>query len=72
VAVGSKIDTEGGVLGQMIIALLEENGFTVDDKTKTGADCRAAALESGEIDVYPEYTGTALTQFFRTRRSTPP
>lgn len=65
VAVGSKIDTEGGVLGQMIIALLEENGFTVEDKTKTGATTVVrAALESGEIDIYPEYTGTALTQFF--------
>ena len=29
IAVGSKIDTEGGVLGQMIIALLEADGFTV-------------------------------------------
>jgi len=65
VAVGSKIDTEGGVLGQMIIALLEENGFTVEDKTKTGATTVVrAALEAGEIDIYPEYTGTALTQFF--------
>jgi osmoprotectant transport system substrate-binding protein len=65
VTVGSKIDTEGGVLGQMIIALLEEDGFTVVDKTKTGAtDVVRSALESGEIDIYPEYTGTALTQFF--------
>lgn len=65
IAVGSKIDTEGGVLGQVIIALLEENGFSVEDKTKTGTtDVVRAALLSGEIDVYPEYTGTALTQFF--------
>lgn len=65
IAVGSKIDTEGGVLGQIIIALLEENGFSVEDKTKTGTtDVVRAALLAGEIDVYPEYTGTALTQFF--------
>lgn len=65
ITVGSKIDTEGGVLGQMIIALLENEGFTVVDKTKTGTtDVVRTALTSGEIDVYPEYTGTALSQFF--------
>lgn len=65
VVVGSKIDTEGGVLGQMIIALLENEGIEVEDRTKTGAtDVVRAALESGEIDIYPEYTGTALSQFF--------
>lgn len=65
VVVGSKIDTEGGVLGQIIIALLENEGVPVEDRTKTGAtDVVRAALESGEIDIYPEYTGTALSQFF--------
>ncbi len=65
VTVGSKIDTEGGVLGQMIVALLEDDGIEVVDKTKTGAtDVVRSALETGEIDIYPEYTGTALGQFF--------
>jgi len=65
VTVGSKIDTEGGVLGQIIIAALENGGFEVVDKTKTGqTDVVRKALTSGEIDLYPEYTGTALTQFF--------
>lgn len=65
ITVGSKIDTEGGILGQMIIALLESEGFTVVDKTKTGTtDVVRTALTTGEIDIYPEYTGTALSQFF--------
>lgn len=65
VTVGSKIDTEGGVLGQIMIAVLEDNGFTVVDKTKTGTtEVVRKALLSGEIDMYAEYTGTALTQFF--------
>lgn len=65
ITVGSKIDTEGGVLGQIIIAVLEDNGFDVVDKTKTGqTEVVRKALLSGEIDIYPEYTGTALTQFF--------
>ena len=65
ITVGSKIDTEGGVLGQIIIAVLEDAGYEVVDKTKTGTtDVVRNALTSGEIDIYPEYTGTALTQFF--------
>jgi len=65
ITVGSKIDTEGGVLGQIIIAVLEDAGYDVVDKTKTGTtDVVRKALTSGEIDIYPEYTGTALTQFF--------
>lgn len=65
VTVGSKIDTEGGVLGQIMIAALENNGFTVVDKTKTGTtEVVRKALLAGEIDMYAEYTGTALTQFF--------
>jgi len=65
ITVGSKIDTEGGVLGQIIIAVLKDAGFEVVDKTKTGTtDVVRKALTSGEIDIYPEYTGTALTQFF--------
>jgi osmoprotectant transport system substrate-binding protein len=65
IVVGSKIDTEGGVLGQVIIAMLEENGFDVVDATKTGqTEIVRKALLSEEIDIYPEYTGTALTQFF--------
>lgn len=66
VTVGSKIDTEGGLLGQVIVAVLEENGFDVVDKTKTGTtEVVRKALLAGEIDIYPEYTGTALTQFFQ-------
>jgi osmoprotectant transport system substrate-binding protein len=65
VTVGSKIDTEGGVLGQIMIAALRSGGFEVVDKTKTGqTNIVRKALTSGEIDLYAEYTGTALTQFF--------
>lgn len=64
VTVGSKIDTEGGVLGQIMIAALKNGGFEVVDRTKTGqTDVVRKALTSSEIDIYPEYTGTALTQF---------
>lgn len=58
ITVGSKLDLEGQLLGQMIIAMLEANGFEVNDKTSFGATSIVRkALESGEIDIYPEYTG---------------
>ena len=60
VTVGSKIDTEGALLGQMIVLLLRNNGFEVEDRTEFGTtDVVRSALKNGEIDMYPEYTGTA-------------
>ena len=59
--VGSKQFTEQIILGKMMIALLEANGFTCEDKTGLGGTMVARkALESGQIDVYMEYTGTGL------------
>ncbi len=64
VTVGSKIDTEGALLGNMIVLLLENGGFTVIDKTQTGTSpiVRSAIL-AGEIDIYPEYTGNGYYLF---------
>ena len=58
VVVASKIDTEGALLGQMIVAMLRANNFKVTDKTEFGpTDVIRKAIISGEIDIYPEYTG---------------
>jgi osmoprotectant transport system substrate-binding protein len=70
IVVGSKIDTEGSLLGQMMILMLQNGGFTVVDKTQTGATSIVkAALESGEIDMYPEYTGNGA--FFFNEQDSP-
>lgn len=63
ITIGSKIDTEGALLAQMIILMLEDAGFDMDDKSSFGPTSvvRKALLE-GEIDMYPEYTGNG--QFF--------
>jgi osmoprotectant transport system substrate-binding protein len=64
IVVGSKIDGEGSLLGQMMIAVLQHGGFTVVDKTRTGAtDVVRKALLSGQIDLYPEYTANSLLIF---------
>jgi len=56
--VASKIDTEGALLGNMMVALLEDAGYPVENKLQLGPTniVRKALLE-GEIDLYPEYTG---------------
>ena len=58
VAVASKFDTEGALLGNMMRLILEDAGFDVVDKTELGpTDVVRKALETGEVDMYPEYTG---------------
>lgn len=64
IRVGSKIDGEGSILGQIILQTLQANGFTVEDKTRTGATkVVRQALIDGQIDVYPEYTANAVLVF---------
>lgn len=64
IVVGSKIDTEGSLLSQMIILLLRDKGFQVVDKSQFGATpIVRKAIASGEIDIYPEYTGNGAFFF---------
>jgi osmoprotectant transport system substrate-binding protein len=57
--VGSKEFTEQRVLGQIVVQALQAAGADVTDRTNlTGTSVVRQALESGEIDVYYEYTGT--------------
>ncbi len=66
VAIGSKLDSEGQLLGQMMRLTLEHAGFTVKAQIPTGNTfvTRKALLE-GQIDIYPEYTGSAINNFFK-------
>ena len=61
--VGSKNFTEQIVLGEIAAQQLERRlGAKVDRKLDLGGTLLAQqALRNGEIDLYPEYTGTALT-----------
>ena len=64
--VGAKNFTEQRILGQIMIELLQKNGFETDDKTGLGGTLVARkALENGQIDVYMEYTGTALVTMLK-------
>lgn len=58
VRVGSKIDTEGKLLGNIVVLALEANGIKTENKVALGSTkVVRAALLAGEIDLYPEYTG---------------
>jgi len=63
--VGSKNFTEQYVLGEIYAQALEAAGYKVKTDLKLGSEVIAyKALRQGEIDAYPEYTGTSLTAFF--------
>lgn len=61
ITVASKDFTEQFILGEIYAQLLEAKGFQVERKLDLGGTPVAhAAITSGEIDLYPEYTGTGL------------
>jgi osmoprotectant transport system permease protein len=65
IVVGSKNFTEQLVLGELVAQSLEREGLPVDRRLNLGGTliCDRALL-TGDIDVYVEYTGTALTAVF--------
>jgi osmoprotectant transport system substrate-binding protein len=68
--IGSKNFTEQRVLGEIYAQGLKAAGFTVRTRLDLGDEHVALkALERGEIDAYPEYTGTALLSFFGRKAS---
>lgn len=64
VRVGSKIDTEGKLLGNMIVLALEAGGIKTENKSSLGnTKVVRGAITAGEIDIYPEYTGNGAFMF---------
>ena len=62
--VSSKIDTEGSLLGNMMIQVLEANGIKTDNKVQLGnTKIMRGAITAGEIDLYAEYTGNGAFFF---------
>lgn len=61
VKIGSKNFTEQFVVAEIYAQALEKAGVEVERRLNLGATLVAhTALTNGEIDLYPEYTGTAL------------
>jgi osmoprotectant transport system substrate-binding protein len=70
VVVASKIDTEGALLGHMIVLVLEHAKIPMESRVQLGpTKVVRTALVSGEIDLYPEYTGNGA--FFHAMENDP-
>ncbi|MFW6037492.1 MAG: glycine betaine ABC transporter substrate-binding protein [Desulfonatronovibrio sp.] len=64
ITIGGKNFTEQYLLPELAKLLLEEEGFEVELRTGVGTSIARQSLETGQIDMYYEYTGTAYTVFY--------
>lgn len=65
VVVGSKDFTEQVLMGEVLAQAIERRGLEVERRFELGGDLAHRALVSGEVDVYVEYTGTALLSILK-------
>jgi osmoprotectant transport system permease protein len=65
VRVGSKDFTESIILAEILAQMLEKRGIEVERKFELGGNLAHDALISNNLDVYPEYTGTAYTAILK-------
>ena len=66
--IAGKLGTEPEILINMYKILIEENMDNIDVELKSGFGKTSFvfnALKSGEIDIYPEFTGTAVFTFLK-------
>ncbi len=61
IVVGGKSFTEAYLLSEIYADALEDNGYEVERVYDMNTDTISPAIQNGEIDMYPEYTGTGLT-----------
>ena len=72
VVVGSKKFTESYVLGEIATTVLERSGFAVEQRAGMGGTIILwQALTGGQIDVYPEYTGTIGEEILKAKERLP-
>lgn len=63
IVVGAKAFTEGYILGHMAAMVLEHAGYDVEEQFGLATTAMRGALETGQVDLYYEYTGTAYTVY---------
>jgi osmoprotectant transport system permease protein len=72
VGVGSKDFTESVLLAEIVAQMLEAQNVTVDRRFDLGGNLAHTALTAGQIDLYPEYTGTAFMAILQHQAITDP
>jgi len=65
IRVGSKDFTESVILAEILAQMLEKRGISVERQFEIGGNLAHEALVSNNLDVYPEYTGTAYTAILK-------
>lgn len=60
IRVGSKDFTENLIVAELYALALEDNGYEVERVHNIASSVIPQSIENDEIDIYPEYTGTAL------------
>ena len=65
IVVGSKDFTESIILAEILAQILERQGVAVTRQFELGGNIAHESLLSKQIDVYPEYTGTAYTAILK-------
>jgi osmoprotectant transport system permease protein len=69
IVVGSKRFTESYVLGEIARIALQKTGFTVQHKQGMGGTIILwQALRGGDVQLYPEYTGTMTEEILKTKQ----
>ncbi|MEO8716435.1 MAG: glycine betaine ABC transporter substrate-binding protein [Acetobacteraceae bacterium] len=63
IVVGGKNFTEQLIMASLTSQLLKAKGYSVETRTGLGSATLRQAQESGQVDVYWEYTGTALITY---------
>jgi osmoprotectant transport system permease protein len=72
IRVGSKDFTESVILAEILAQILEKKGVAVERQFELGGNLAHDALLANQIDVYPEYTGTAFTAILKHQPLTNP
>ncbi len=72
IVVGSKDFTESVILAEILAQMLEARGVPVERKFELGGNLAHDGLLAKQIDVYPEYTGTAFTAILKNKPLTDP
>lgn len=72
VTVASKDFTESILLAEIVAQMLEARNIAVDRKFDLGGNLAHSALVGGQIDLYPEYTGTSFTAILHHQPITDP
>lgn len=72
IVVGGKDFTEQHLLSKITAIYLKEHGYDVDEVGSMGSAVVRTALESAQIDMYWEYTGTGLVVYQKQEVETDP